>query len=207
MNKILIIDDSEEILFAISEFFKFKEWQTYTAEGVETALKILRDETDIDIILIDYNMPYISGTTGVRLIRQLNKDVTIIALTVEGKETVAEEFLNAGADDFAIKPIKMLDLFFRIKVHLSQKLLKEPHTIKDIDYPKGINKNTIELIKTHMERSQSYIQIETLSEITGLASKTLNRYLNYLLDEKLVEVKIIYGKVGRPKNEYLWIKR
>lgn len=206
MNKILIIDDSEDVLFAISEFFKFKGWEVYTASGVEKALEIIRKEY-LDIIIIDYNMPYISGTTGVRLIRQINSEITIIALTIEGSEHVAEDFFNAGVNDFAIKPIKMLDLFFRINVHLTQNILKEKNYLKEISYPKGINKNTIELIKEKMEKFQEYISIENLSEITGLAPKTLNRYLNYLAEEKSVEIKIIYGKVGRPKNEYLWIKK
>ncbi|WP_407537689.1 response regulator [Cetobacterium somerae] len=109
-NNMLIIDDSEEICFAISEFFIYKGWSVETANSVEKSLEILKNRK-FDIILIDYNMPYINGAVGVKLIRALDKDVSIIALTVEGEEIVAESFFEAGANDFAIKPIKMLDFF------------------------------------------------------------------------------------------------
>ncbi|MBC2855022.1 DNA-binding response regulator [Cetobacterium sp. 2A] len=204
-NKILIIDDSEEIVFAISEFFKYKGWESYTAGTVEKALKILNENNlDLDAIIIDYNMPHINGVVGVRLIRQINPLVPIIALTIEEEEFVAKEFFDAGANDFAIKPIKVLDLYSRINVHIAKG--NKVESIKVNDYPKGININTIELIKKEMLKTDGYIQIEEISELTGLAGKTINRYMTYLLEKNLIKIKVIYGKVGRPKNEYLWIK-
>ena len=119
-NKILIIDDSKDIIFAISEFFLMKDWEVYTALSMEEALKIVSTK-ELDIIIIDYHMPYINGVLGVKLIRQMNEDVSIIALTIEGLENIAEEFFLAGADDFAIKPIKVLDLYSRVNVHLNKK--------------------------------------------------------------------------------------
>ena len=112
-NKILIIDDSEEILFAISEFFKIKDWDTLVAHNVEEGLKIINSDNNIDIIIIDYHLPYINGILGVKLIRQINKDVPIIALTIEGEEKVAEQFFEVGANDFAIKPIKVFGSLFK----------------------------------------------------------------------------------------------
>lgn len=201
-NKILIIDDSEEILFAISEFFKIKDWDTLVAHNVEEGLKIITQDNGIDIIIIDYHLPYINGILGVKLIRQLNKDVPIIALTIEGEEKVAEQFFEVGANDFAIKPIKVLDLYSRVNVHL-----KTNKTSKDrlnFDYRKGINQNTIILIKEKMENLDKYITIEEISELTGLAPKTVNKYMNYLVECDKIHMKIIYGKIGRPKNKYLW---
>ena len=40
-NKILIIDDSKDIIFAVSEFFLMKDWEVYTALSMEEALKIV----------------------------------------------------------------------------------------------------------------------------------------------------------------------
>ena len=51
-NKILIIDDSKEILFAISEFFRIKNWDVFTALSMEEALKIVNTKK-LDIIIID----------------------------------------------------------------------------------------------------------------------------------------------------------
>ncbi len=196
-NNMLIIDDSEEICFAISEFFIYKGWSVETANSVEKSLEILKDRK-FDIILIDYNMPYINGAVGVKLIRALDKEVSIIALTVEGEEVVAESFFEAGANDFAIKPIKMLDLFSRVNVHLNnKKRLKDEESL-----PKGIDKNTLNIVLECLSNKKEYIDVDEISNLTGVATKTVNRYMNYLLDEEKVVLNNIYGKIGRPKKEY-----
>lgn len=196
-NNMLIIDDSEDICFAISEFFRYKEWCVETASSVEKSLEILKDKK-FDIVLIDYNMPYINGTIGTKLIRALDKEVPIIALTVEEKEFVAESFFAAGADDFVIKPIKMLDLYSRINVHINNKRrLKDENLL-----PKGIDKNTLNMILEYLNSKKEYADVEDISSFTGIATKTVNRYMNYLLDEEKVILNNIYGKIGRPKKEY-----
>lgn len=196
-NNMLIIDDSEDICFAISEFFIYKRWSVETANSVEKSLEILKNKK-FDIVLIDYNMPYINGAVGAKLIRALDKEVPIIALTVEGEESVAESFFEAGANDFAIKPIKMLDLFSRVNVHLNNK-----KRLKDEDIlPKGIDKNTLNIVLGCLSNKKEYIDIDEISNLTGVATKTVNRYMNYLLDEEKVILNNIYGKIGRPKKEY-----
>ena len=210
-NKILIIDDSKDILFAISEFFLMKDWEVYTAPAMDEALKIVSTKK-LDIIIIDYHMPYINGIMGVKLIRQIDENVPIIALTIEGMENIAEEFFLAGADDFAIKPIKVLDLYSRVKVHMSKQntLLSKKENIKNEEfreYQKGINNNTISLIEEKMKKLKEYATIETISEITGLSTQTINKYMNYLIKIGMIDLKIVYGKVGRPRNEYLWLKK
>lgn len=202
-NKILIIDDSEEILFAISEFFKLKDWEVFTALNVEEALKFLNSkESEVDIIIIDYNLPYINGVIGVKLIRQINPTVPIIALTIEGEEKIADQFFEVGANDFAIKPIKVLDLYSRVNVHIKNRThVKEE---LNLEYRKGIDENTIFLIEEKMKDIKEYLTIEEISEITGLAPKTTNKYMGYLVEIKKVDMEIIYGKIGRPKNKYLW---
>lgn len=44
--------------------------------------------------------------------------------------------------------------------------------------------------------------MDEISNLTGVATKTVNRYMNYLLDEEKVILNNIYGKIGRPKKEY-----
>lgn len=204
-NKILIVDDSEEILFAISEFFLIKNWEVFTAQNVEKALEIITNHNFIDIIIMDYHLPYINGITAVKLIRKINSHIPIIALTIEGKENVANSFFEAGANDFVIKPVKLLDLYSRINVHLRNSATSKLN--KNINnYKKGINSNTINLIKEKMLLSKKYLTIEEIATATNLSPKTINRYMNSLVKKEIVDMKITYLKVGRPKNTYLWIE-
>lgn len=202
-HSILIIDDSKEILFAISEFFLLKDWEVYTALSVEEAIRIISSK-ELDIIIIDYHMPYINGVLGVKLIRQINASIPIIALTIEGLESIAEEFFEAGANDFSIKPIKVLDLYSRVQVHLQKASKQETKEEENKNYKKGFNANTLLIIQSALQGSKDYISIEDISSLTGLATQTVNKYMNYLLEENVVQLQVIYGKIGRPKNKYLW---
>lgn len=205
-NKILIVDDSEEILFAISEFFKLKNWEVITALNVEIALELITSDNSISIVIIDYHLPYINGITAVKMIRKINKSVPIIALTIEGEEYVANSFFEAGANDFVIKPIKLLDLFSRVNVHLkntSSSQIKDKLSL----YKKGINSHTIALIKEKMLELDKYLTIEEIAELTNLSSKTINRYMNSLVENGDIKMKIIYIKIGRPKYTYYWQKK
>lgn len=201
-NKILIVDDSEEILFAISEFFLMKEWEVLTAQNVEEALNFISNDKSIDIIIMDYHLPYISGITAVRMIRNINKNVPIIALTIEGEEEVANSFFEAGANDFVIKPVKLLDLYSRINVHLKNSNFASQLNISN--YEKGINSRTINLIKEKMLLLNKYSTIEEIAEATNLSSKTINRYMNSLAQTNEILIKTVYLKVGRPKYTYFW---
>lgn len=206
-NKILLIDDSEEILFAISEFFLLKDWEVITALNVEAALDIVSNDYFINIIVIDYHLPYINGVTGVKLIRKINKNVPIIALTIEGEEDVANLFFEAGANDFVIKPVKLLDLFSRVNVHLKNSNSQIKEIKNNISgYKKGINSYTLNLIKEKMSASEKYLSVEDIAGLTNLSAKTINRYMNSLVQSDLVDMKITYIKIGRPKYMYLWKK-
>jgi len=203
MSRILIIDDAKEICFAISEYFNLKNWEVEVAYDIETGLDKIRD-IKFDVIIVDYNLPYINGVVGTRLIRQIHKDVLIIALTILGEEDVAESFFKAGANDFAVTPIKMLDLFCRIKSHLGKPL--EESIIKIEDYPKGIDKNTYKLIEDYLKSIDKYVDVSDIAREIAVAKKTVNRYLKYMVSENVLTVNLIYGKIGRPRKEYKILK-
>lgn len=207
MLKMLIIDDAEEICFAISEYFILKGWKVKEAYNIEAALNFLRNEK-FDVILVDYNMPNINGVVGTRLIRQIDDKVLIIALSILGEEDIAESFLKSGADDFAIKPIKMMDLFYRIKSHLKENVYKDDKSLKIKEkiikkgYPKGIDKDTFKLIEEYLFKNGDFVDVDEIYFNVKIAKKTANRYLQYMVLEKMVEVKLTYGKIGRPKKKY-----
>lgn len=211
---ILAIDDDKEILYALKAIFDSQGWQSVTAYDVEGGLKAFLRYNPA-IVLIDYHLPHINGIEGVRMLRQFAPYMPIIVFTIDEDQEVADRFLEAGASDFALKPIKAPDLISRIRLHI-RLIEKQPNNIKqagDIhtkaEYTnaedrmvKGISSATLGLIVQSMAVVDDFLTAEDIAHATGLAYQTTYRYLQYMESENMVELHITYGKVGRPKNFY-----
>lgn len=211
---ILSIDDDKDILYALQAIFDYQGWKSVIAIDVESGLKAFLNHNP-DIILIDYHLPRINGIEGVRMLRQFSLDVPIIVFTIDEDQEVANKFLEIGASDFALKPIKAPDLISRINLHLKlmghqgHSSIKIQSSFSNSDHKpmeekmvKGISLATLDLIKQSMEENSGFQTVEDISNITGLAHQTVYRYLQYMEDENCIEVNVTYGKVGRPKNSY-----
>lgn len=200
--KILTIDDDEQILFALQAVFQYQGWKGLTALDVPSGLKLFREEHP-DLVLIDYHLPQISGLKGVQTIRKLDPDVPILVFTIDESQEVADQFIDAGASDFALKPIKVPDIISRIRLHIrlmeSQRKLKSQQEYRTV---KGIDTATLELITNCLEQAEEPLAVEAIAEQTGMANQTIYRYLQHLASQHKVEASQSYGKVGRPKQKY-----
>ena len=105
---ILCIDDEDDICFALKTLFRTQGWNTAAACDVNAGLKLFT-QLRPTLVLIDYHMPGLNGVEGVRMLRRLSATVPIIVFTIDECQRVADEFLAAGASDFALKPIKAPD--------------------------------------------------------------------------------------------------
>ena len=205
--KILMIDDDEQILFALRAVFQFQGWQSLSAQDVPTGLELFRKQRP-DLVLIDYHLPRINGVKGVQMIRELDAEVPIIVFTIDESQEVANQFIEAGASDFALKPIKVPDIISRIRLHI--RLLDSTRRLKDRTQQqqppaaptKGIGSATLELIEGAFQPPEEFLTVETISQRTGLAYQTTYRYLQHMVAQNRVEVSQSYGKVGRPKQKY-----
>jgi signal transduction histidine kinase len=108
--KILIAedDDTSKQLNAII-VQKFSKELLHAQTGIE-AVDACRNNTDIDLILMDVQMPEMNGYEATRQIRQFNKDVVIIAQTSFGLSGDREKAIEAGCNDYIAKPIKREEL-------------------------------------------------------------------------------------------------
>ena len=103
--KILIAEDDEDSALLIKLTVKMFSNRIYkTNTGVET-IAACRNNPDIDLILMDIQMPNINGYEATRQIRQFNKDVIIIAQTAYGLSGDREKAIEAGCNDYISKPI------------------------------------------------------------------------------------------------------
>lgn len=194
--KILSIDDEENIRFALGELFRFQGWESCSAANVKEGLEQFRLYKP-DIVLIDYHMPGINGVEGVRMLRGLSRTVPIIVFTIDESQDVADQFLKAGASDFALKPIKAPDIISRIKLHL--RLLEREYQ-NQTPLAKGLSEATMQLVLDSLKQGEDYMTVNEVAKSSGLAYQTVYRYLQYLIQNKKVEMVSIYGKVGRPRQ-------
>ena len=202
--KILMIDDDEQILFALGAVFQFQGWTSVSARDVPTGLELFQKEQP-DLVFMDYHLPRINGVKGVQMLRELDADVPIIVFTIDESQDVANQFIEAGASDFALKPIKVPDLISRIKLHI--RLMDSTNRLKKqqestVSTTKGIGSATLELIVDAFQPPEEFFTVETISQRTGLAYQTAYRYLQHMVSQDRLEVCQSYGKVGRPKQKF-----
>ena len=202
--RILVADDEPDILFTLKAIGRTMGWDVHTAADGREAVNKLR-QVKPDLILLDYHMPNQDGLTTVRVIRSLDKIVPIIILTVDERQEVADAFLDAGASDFANKPVKIPDLAARINIHMQ--LLKKQREMNDAAFTqKGINEATLQLVRQCCRAAPEFFFIEDVADQAGLAYQTTVRYLQYLHSQKELAVVSDYGKVGRPRKKYKCVK-
>ena len=118
--KILIAEDDEvsEILLSI-EIKTFSKEILKARTGTE-AVEICRKNPDIDLILMDIQLPGLNGYEATRQIRQFNKDLIIIAQTAFGLKGDKEKALEAGCNDYISKPINKIELLGLIQKYFGK---------------------------------------------------------------------------------------
>jgi len=114
--RVLVVEDEPSQLEILSYNLSIEGYDVYKAETGEDALLILK-ETNIDLIILDWMLPEISGLEVCRQIKsnELSKRIPIIMLTARGEEEDKIRGLDTGANDFVIKPYSIKELLARVR--------------------------------------------------------------------------------------------
>ena len=115
--KILIVDDDPDIRDVLKLTLSEESYQVFEAEDGETALKMINTKTP-DLVLLDYKIPKIDGR---EVCRQVKKDLLlrhIPIIMVTGKGDISDKVggIDAGADDYIVKPFEPKELLARIRM-------------------------------------------------------------------------------------------
>lgn len=107
MEKVLIIDDDQKNIFALTAMLRSKGYDTVSASGAEEGLELLRQSSGIGIVLLDMMMPDIDGY---EMLSRLRSDdelarLPVISVTAQAMPGDREKCLTAGANDYVSKPI------------------------------------------------------------------------------------------------------
>ena len=117
MKKILIVDDQLEVRELVEVTMRVGDYQILKAKSGEEALEVVKAEKP-DLIIMDVMMP--GGMDGLEATRILKnapetRDSKIIMLTAKGQEIDKEKGIEAGADDYFVKPFSPLELIKKVE--------------------------------------------------------------------------------------------
>lgn len=152
---ILIVEDEEDILELLEYTLQKEGYETVGFLTIDKNVRKVLDEEEIDLIIMDRNLPGIEGTTFINEIKQQGYSNPVIYLTAKDKDEDIIEGFDSHADDYITKPFNLKELCARIKAVIKRSskdidVLK----IKDIVYKSSnkkfyIENNELEL--THLE--------------------------------------------------------
>jgi two-component system KDP operon response regulator KdpE len=116
IGRILVVDDDPQIRRVMKVTLTGHGYEVDDAKSGGTALEKLRDGR-FDLVLLDMNMPGMSGVETCRAIRG-GSEIAIVMLTVRDAEADKIEALDAGADDYVTKPFNSAELLARLRAAL-----------------------------------------------------------------------------------------
>jgi len=130
MNRILIIDDDEELCELVSEYLSAEGFEVEAIHDGESGLqKALREEQDL--VILDVMLPTKNGFDILRELRQTSK-IPVLMLTARGGDTERIVGLETGADDYLPKPFNPRELAARLRAILRRtEITEEAKQIED----------------------------------------------------------------------------
>jgi HAMP domain-containing protein/CheY-like chemotaxis protein/signal transduction histidine kinase len=119
-KKVLIVDDDVRNIFSLTSVLESHGMSVLFAENGRAALEVLRDNPDIDLVLMDVMMPELDGYETTRAIRGMDsfRGLPIIAVTAKAMMGDREKMLEAGASDYITKPVDTEQLLSLMRVWL-----------------------------------------------------------------------------------------
>lgn len=173
---ILVIDDSEFQRVAMEEMLTEQGFADVTlCESPTDALGVLNSSTDVDVILMDIEMPDIDGIDGCRLIKSYEelRDIPIIMVTSLEEMDYLKEAFEAGAIDYLVKPPSPVELGVRVGSALRLK--------QETDARKSRECELIDLTTKLADKNQLLRRLSVIDPLTGIPNR---RYLDKVYEQE-----------------------
>lgn len=114
MKKIIfLVEDDQDIVFAVKEYLQGKNFLVYAVKTLIAAKQYLENQLP-SLIIIDWNLPDGDGDQLCQWLRKKSQNLPIIFLTVRGDTKDMLEGFNIGADDYIVKPFNLDILYSRV---------------------------------------------------------------------------------------------
>jgi HAMP domain-containing protein/signal transduction histidine kinase/CheY-like chemotaxis protein len=119
-RKVLVVDDDARNIFALTTLLESQEIDVLSCTSGRQAIELVRDTTDLSMVLMDIMMPDMDGYQTMREIRNdpRFRTLPILALTAKAMKGDREKCLDAGASDYISKPVNTEQLLSLMRVWL-----------------------------------------------------------------------------------------
>lgn len=196
-EKILVVDDEPRYQRLVQVNLESEDYQVDTASnGKEAVEKVANDQPDL--VLMDIMMPIMDGFTSTERIREFST-VPIIILTAKGEERDRVRGLDAGADDYIVKPFSAQELLARVRAVLRR---AERHADENFHHP---------VFKHHeLEIDLARARVTSAGEEVSLTATEYRLLQTFAASTGRVQtpedlLTTVWGPEYRDDKEILWV--
>ena len=214
MYNILLIEDDRPLNKAISVYFKKEKFYVLSTFSGQEALDILF-QNNLDLIILDINLPDLSGFDLIEQIKIINSNIPILILSACDLDSAILHGFNLGAEDYVTKPFNIEILHKKINVILKRNtkntFYKDDHLFLDKNTSKLVIDNKeikltpleFKLLSLFLENQNQIILKETIIEKIWDSNENyvdehtllvnISRLRNKIEDDKHHYIKTVYG--------------
>ena len=158
---ILIIEDEEDILELLEYTLQKEGYETIGFLTVDKNVRNVLDEENIDLILMDRNLPGIEGTTFINEIKKQGYSNPVIYVTAKDNDEDILQGFDSHADDYITKPFNLKELCARVKAVIKRSSKEvDVLKIKDIVYKSSNKKFYIDNIEVELTNLEHDLRLE-----------------------------------------------
>lgn len=117
MKKILIVEDDKEINRLICEYLSSQGYETLSALNGLDAVRIVREQSELSLLILDLMLPFQSGDMVLEKIREFS-DIPVIVVSAKSDTRSKIDLMRMGADDYVTKPFDLDELLVRVEAVL-----------------------------------------------------------------------------------------
>lgn len=217
MKKILTAEDDKEINRLICEYLFAQGYEPLSALNGLDAVRIVREQSDLSLLILDLMLPFQSGDMVLQKIREFS-DIPVIVVSAKSETRSKIELIRMGADDYISKPFDLDELLVRVEAVLRRyegnahkktepKILTYKNlTLDQTSGTAAVSGNTLTL--TSKEFAILALMLDYPAKLRSKANLFESVWgENYLSDENTVKVHMsnIRQKLKKldPDNEYI----